>query len=150
MKRYLVPVVVLAFCAPTPAQAVTHAPCTYRYAGPPSVQLVQGGQSTLAGSGTVGGCPSPVGSESVTVTVSLERYDGTTWTVVSTASVSRGWSRITRGARQVSATATATCIPGPWRTHLTSYDSGPIDVTSTVVTFAAGDSGVCGSYGGGD
>lgn len=150
MKRYLIPVVVVAFCIPTPAQAVTHAPCTYRSASPPSVQLVQNGAATLAGSGTVGGCPSPSGTESVTVTVTLERYDGTAWTAAATATQSRGWSRITRGARQVSATTTTTCVPGPWRTHLTSYDTAPIDVTSPVVTFTAGDSGVCGSFGGGD
>lgn len=136
------------------ADANTHAPCSYHYATPPSVQLIDGGVATLAGSGAIGGCPAPIGTESVSLTVAVQHLEAGTWITKGTAvSPPKGWSRITRGARQTSATATAACLPGDWRTETTENAGGSDGVPewhSTTVTFTPGDSGVCGSYGGGD
>lgn len=134
------------------AVAVTHAPCTYHYASAPTILLVNSdGSTTLQGSATTGACPSPVGTESVTITVTLQARDATGAFVDVTlpVSVTRGWSRVTRGARQVSATAKAACTFTDWRTKGVSAENTTVTFYSDVVRYSPGDSGRC-NYGGGD
>lgn len=144
----------LVFAAIAALVAATHAPAASYYASPPSVQLVDHGVTTIQGSARMSGYPSPIGTESATITVVLQHYEAGSWVDRGTVETrTKAWSRFTpggAGARQVSAISKATCLNGDWRTHWTGYDNAPRSGDSTVVTFTPGDSGVCGSYGGGD
>lgn len=142
----------IAAVAATPALATTHGPCSYRWASAPSISTVTQQGTILIGSATLGACPAPMsGSESAAITVTLQRLVGGSWQAVGDSStMTKGWSRITRGARQVSATATATCVPGStYRTEANGYDVAPVEFHSASVTFVPADSGTCG-YGGSD
>lgn len=128
----------LAVAAPADAASV----CAVHAAGTPYVSLVQNGVTTLAGSGGVAGCQS---GSSVTITVSLQMLDGATW--VDQASVTHFKFMSPRYAKQDYQTVKATCAVGDWR--ILTVGDGYV-VAGPVARFSAGDSGVCGSYGGGD
>jgi hypothetical protein len=137
------------------AGAVTHAPCTGHSASVPYVDVINGdGTSTLTGSGGISGCPlvTTTKSESVTLTVCLQRFVNGAWAdQVCAGPVTKGWNRYWRYARSNSLTVYATCVPGDWRTDVRGGDGfAPTEWNSSVATFVPGDSGVCGAYGGGD
>lgn len=136
---------------PSTAAAATHSPCTRHSATTPYVLTVNNGVTTLQGAGDIGGCPSSVATEGVTIRVCLQHLDVAGWTDQACADASRSWNRYSRFARQAGASVTATCTNGDWRTRVTGGDGwDPTEWASPVRTFLPGDSGVCGSYGGGD
>jgi len=135
------------------ASADTHSACSGHTAVAPYVSDISNGVSTLHGAGQIGGCPAPIGTESVSITVALQSFDVDTqmWIDKATANYSKSWNRYYRLARQAGGGVDATCVVGDWRTDVKGGDGfQPTEWTSPVVTFVAGDSGVCGSYGGGD
>jgi hypothetical protein len=140
--------------AVAPAAAATHAPCVRHSAVAPTVATITDGVTVLSGAGDIGGCPAvaTTASESVTVTVCLQRLDSAGWVdAACNGPVTKGWNRYWRYARQLGLSVTATCVDGDWRTDVRGGDGwDPTEWASPVVTFAPGDSGVCGSYGGGD
>jgi len=134
------------------ASAVTHAACSNRTPGLPAVAwLDENAQNTvLQGGGHVGGCPMPIGTESVDATVCMElQQPDASWLPFACASGSKSWSRTYRFARQLDLTVTAPCRVGAIRMHLTGNDVGPFDVPGTPVTFKLDEDGVCGNFGGG-
>lgn len=156
MRRILA---VLLLCtslvlAPMAATASVSGPCVRHYASPVTVQTITNGKSTLAASGSVSGCPGSSGS--LTITVTALHYEGGAWVPKASASHRASWTSFTPGgtrARQSNATTPAfPCIIGQWETVLTGDD--PYDYSANpviaYVTMTGGDSGVCGSYGGGD
>ena len=137
----------------TPAHAATHAPCVGHIATTPHVTLLLEGTNTIIeGSGAITGCPVPIGTETVTLTVTLQHQEQGEWVDYYTKGPTiKGWSRYYRYARQHSLTVNGPCLVGDWRTHVTGGDGyQPTSWDSTTATFVPGDSGVCGSYGGGD
>lgn len=156
MKR---PLTILLLClafvfAPLAASATVSGPCVRHYASPVTVQTITNGVSTLVASGSVSGCPGSSGS--LTITVTASHYENGTWVPKASASHRASWTSFTPGgtrARQSNATTPAfPCLEGAWETVLTGDD--PYDYTGhaliTYTTITTGDSGVCGSYGGGD
>jgi len=139
---------------PAPAGAVTHSPCAGHTAVAPYVSRVDDGVTTLSGAGGIGGCPVPVGTESVTVTVALQWLDPATQTWVDqvTQTWTRSWNRYSRFARQAGGVVYAVCVVGDWRTQVTGGDGfPPFEWSSDPVTMVRNDSGVCGvNTGGGD
>jgi hypothetical protein len=140
----------------TPAGAATHSPCAGHPVGTPSVFTVDSGVTTLTGGGGITGCP-PVytyTSESVTITVCLERQDPVTSEWVDQACngpVTRSWNRSSRLARSLGLTVYATCVPGVWDVVVRGGDSyAPFVWKGESVRSDPEDSGVCGAFGGGD
>lgn len=148
MKRTLLVLAAVALVA------ATHAPAASYYASPPSVQYVNQDQTTIQGSARMSGYPPPVGTESATITVVLQHSEAGVWRDRGTVDTrTKAWNSRTpggSGARAVSGISTATCLVGDWRTKATGQDNAAREFYSTVVTFTAGDSGVCGGFGGGD
>jgi hypothetical protein len=134
---------------PVPATAVTHAPCKH-YAGTPYIDYVNDSVVYLQAGGGVLGCPSPIGNESVTVTVNLRSsVDGVGWVVESTCSQTKGWNRHWRYARSAGCSVPAVaCHPGLWQVQLTGVDSAPFEQLGPTVSFAASDGYDCGEPGG--
>jgi len=54
------------------AVGATHSPCTSLLAVAPYVSDVTDGVTTIGGAGQIGGCPVPVGTEGVAITVCLQ------------------------------------------------------------------------------
>jgi hypothetical protein len=135
----------------TSAQADTHTPCIRRSAVAPYVSTIDDGIATLSFSGDIGGCPSSTLTEGVRITLHAQHLKDGGWTDAATATYARSWNQYSRFARQTGGTIHATCMVGDWRTLVTGGDGfEPTAWSSEVVTFTPGDSGVCGSYGGGD
>lgn len=142
MKRRLV----LLLAAAGLLIAATHAPAASYYASPPTVILVDHGQTTIQGSARMSGYPSPIGTESATITVVAQHYENGGWVDRGTTETrTKAWNSRTpggSGARAVSAISTAICQVGDWRTKATGYDNAPREFYSTVITYTLGDSGV--------
>ena len=154
MRRLLVVLAALAvvLASAVPAAAVTHAPCAGHYVTAPYVALVDDGVTTLQGAGGIGGCPAPAGTESVTITVALQRLVDGVWVDQVAGSGSRSWNRYSRYARTYGLSVTAVCELGDWRTDVRGGDGfEPSEWVSDPVTMVGNDSGVCGvNTGGGD
>jgi len=138
-----------------PSVAVTRAPCTYHGAVPPYVDTVEENTTIIAGAGSISGCPKVVTltTESVKILVELQHLEDGSWITYASAPYSGSANRYTRfwNPPRAGGTIHATCLNGDWRTHVTGGDGyPPYEWDSTTVTFTPGDSGVCGSYGGGD
>ena len=145
MKRLFLLVALCLTAVGSLAQAATHSPCTSHLATAPRISLVNDSTVTLTGSGSIGGCPVPVGVESVTLTVCLQ-HDGAD---VSCASGSRAWSRYTRFARTYGLTVNAVCSPGLWRTVARGGDGfTPTEWASEQVSFSSADGYSCKEPGG--
>jgi len=137
------------------ASANTRAPCTWHGASPPQVDTVEENVTTLYGSGSISGCPKVVTltTESVKITVTLQYLEDGAWVDQATGTFSGSANRYTRfwNPPRAGGTLYATCLNGDWRTHVTGGDGyAPYEWDSVTVTFVPGDSGVCGSFGGGD
>lgn len=154
MKRYLIPVVVLAFCIPTlaavpAAVAAMATQCSRHDVTAPTITLIGAdGTVYVYASGGIGGCPKP---GSVAGTVNYQHWDGTGWVTDASARYGASWGALYRFARQASNSVTAPCIPDrPLRTYVDGGDGfAPYYWISAVVTFPAHD-GKCGELGGGD
>lgn len=144
--------VVLVIESAVVALAATHAPCGYHHASAPTILKINAdGTTTLSGSAAVGSCPSPIGTESASVTATLQARDasGVFVDVGIPETATRGWSRISRYPRQVSAIGTATCTFTDWRTRGVSHEDTTVTFYSDVVRYVPSDSGRC-TYGGQD
>lgn len=148
MKRALLvcAALIVSFLSALPAEATT--PCAFHGANAPAVDYIANGQAVLVASGGIGGCPKP---SHAAVTVEVQHLESGAWVTEVSGSDSRNWTVSWRYARQIYVTLRTTCIPGDWRTRVTGGDGNPpFEWISPVATFKPGDSGVCGSYGGGD
>lgn len=135
-----------------PASADTTAPCTYRNVTPPKVELIVNGTAQLDATAAIGGCPKTAGSVSVTARVQWYNPVAHDWQTQTERTWTRAWPAAYRYARQAGGTTDLMpCLLGQWRTHAIWTDGwNPGSGNSSTVTFGPGDSGVCGSYGGGD
>jgi hypothetical protein len=128
--------------SPVTHSPVTHSPCK-GLASTPSVDYVKPGSreegttTILIGSGGIGGCPlvTTKQAESVSITVELQHFTGT-WVTQASGSVTKGWNRYWRYARQAYVTLHAVCIPGEWRVRVTGGDGfAPTGWVGQSVTF---------------
>lgn len=120
--------------------AATHSACVRHSAVTPYISTAIPDGAILTGAGDIGGCPTPIGNESVAITVCLQR-DGVD---VVCQSYTRGWNRYTRFPRQAGGSINATCAPGVWKTVVTGGDGfEPSRWESDPATFALVDESDC-------
>lgn len=159
MKRLLLVAVlaVLALTLASPASAATHSPCTSHIAVAPYVSDVTDGVTTIGGAGQIGGCPVPVGTEGVAITVCLQARVEGGWVDQTCQTVARSWSRISRFPRRAGTSVFSGCVLGDMRTDVRgaladgTADGFAVEWASPAVTMVRNDSGVCGvRTGGGD
>lgn len=118
MKTLILVAAVIAAIAVTNGPAATHSPCVRHGVVAPYISMATSDGAILTGAGDIGGCPSSVQTESVSIKVCLQR-DGTD---VTCSQYDRAWNRYSRFARQAGGSINAPCAPGVWRTVVTGGD----------------------------